>query len=54
VLLLNCLPQDGGRWTLDRVLELHKAGGDVTSAVDENVRRNLYRREFERRVSDGQ
>ncbi|KAL6749845.1 hypothetical protein V8C86DRAFT_3110990, partial [Haematococcus lacustris] len=46
-------PEEGGKWTLERVLELAKSGGKVTETVDEPTRRALFRREFEKRVSDG-
>ncbi|GFH06038.1 uncharacterized protein HaLaN_00599, partial [Haematococcus lacustris] len=45
--------EEGGKWTLERVLELAKSGGDVIDTVEEATRRALFRREFEKRVSDG-
>ena len=48
------LLQEGGRWTLDRVMEVTKAGGNIEGMVEESTRRNIFRREFERRVSDGE
>ncbi len=39
--------------TLTKLLELAKAGARVESAASESIRATLFRRELERRVSDG-
>lgn len=44
---------EGGRWTLERVLDVYKAGGSIEDMVDEVTRRNIYRKEIERSITDG-
>lgn len=46
--------EEGGRWTLERCLDLHRAGGSVEDNVDEATRRNIYRKELERSITDGE
>jgi hypothetical protein len=43
----------GQKWTVDRVLEEHKAGTDVKKALEDPARRVLLRREVDRRLGDG-
>uniref|UniRef100_A0A7S0S6E9 Uncharacterized protein n=1 Tax=Chlamydomonas leiostraca TaxID=1034604 RepID=A0A7S0S6E9_9CHLO len=45
--------EDGGRWTLERITDVVEKGGSVEGLVEEVTRRNLFRKEFERKVSDG-
>ncbi len=49
----NALTEDGTRWTLERVLQVHEAGGKVESMIEEVTRRNMFRKELERRITDG-
>ncbi|EFJ41589.1 hypothetical protein VOLCADRAFT_98450 [Volvox carteri f. nagariensis] len=44
---------EDGKWTVDRVLELHKSGGNVENLMEEVTRRNLFRREIIKKVTDG-
>eukprot|EP00798_Chlamydomonas_sp_ICE-L_P010243 gene10243-8160_t len=45
--------ENGGRWTLERAIQFHKAGGSAETVMEEVTRRNLFRREFTHAVSDG-
>ncbi|GIL58607.1 hypothetical protein Vafri_13622 [Volvox africanus] len=44
---------EDGKWTIERVLELHKNGGNVENMMEEVTRRNLFRREIIKKVTDG-
>jgi hypothetical protein len=44
---------EGGRWSIERVQEVVKSGGSVEQLVDETARRNLYRKDLEKRLTDG-
>lgn len=39
---------------MDRIEQLSKSGANVETMVEEVTRRNIFRREFERAVTDGQ
>jgi hypothetical protein len=43
----------GQKWTVDRVLQAHKEGLDVTALLEEPARRVLLRREMDKRLGDG-
>jgi len=45
---------EDGKWTIERIAEVTKAGGSVDGLVEESTRRNLFRREFERAIGDDQ
>jgi hypothetical protein len=45
--------EEGGRWTLDRIIEVTKAGGSIAGQVEEVTRRNIFRKEMEKRIGDG-
>lgn len=44
---------EDGKWTLERVLEMHKSGASVENLMEEVTRRNLFRREVIKKVTDG-
>jgi hypothetical protein len=44
---------EGGRWSIERVQEVVQSGGSVEQLVDETARRNLYRKDLEKRLTDG-
>ncbi|PNW77802.1 hypothetical protein CHLRE_10g452450v5 [Chlamydomonas reinhardtii] len=44
---------EDGKWSIDRVLELHKTGGSVDQLLEEVTRRNLFRKEVIKKVTDG-
>lgn len=46
--------EEGGRWTLDRIKEVVQSGGSIEGLVDENTRRNIFYRELEKEVADGE
>ena len=46
--------EEGGRWTIDRIKEVNKAGGSIDGMVEEVTRRNIFRKELERAVTDGE
>jgi hypothetical protein len=46
--------EEGGRWTLEKVVEVSKAGGNLETLVDEQARRNIFRKELETRITDGE
>jgi uncharacterized tellurite resistance protein B-like protein len=45
--------EEGGRWTLDRIMEVSNKGGSIEGLVEEVTRRNIFRKELERKVTDG-
>lgn len=45
--------EDGGRWTLDRIMEVTKAGGSIDGQIEEVTRRNIFRKELQNKISDG-
>mmetsp|Transcript_30974 Transcript_30974/g.68639 ORF Transcript_30974/g.68639 Transcript_30974/m.68639 type:complete len:1037 (+) Transcript_30974:146-3256(+) len=45
--------EDGGRWTLDKIMDVTSQGGSIEGLVEEVTRRNIFRKELERRVTDG-
>eukprot|EP00877_Chromochloris_zofingiensis_P006644 jgi/Chrzof1/2232/Cz11g07180.t1_TIC110[v5.2] len=44
---------DDQKWTIERVLDLHKDGVDVTRMLEEPQRRTLYRKELDKKLSNG-
>lgn len=45
---------EGGKWDLDRLMQVHATSpGSVESTVEEGTRRNIFRRELEKRIADG-
>ncbi|GLC39997.1 hypothetical protein PLESTB_000120100 [Pleodorina starrii] len=44
---------EDGKWTIDRVLEMHKNGANVENLMEEVTRRNLFRKEIIKKVTDG-
>ncbi|KAG2482678.1 hypothetical protein HYH03_018413 [Edaphochlamys debaryana] len=44
---------EDGKWTIERVLELHKNGGNIDNLMEEVTRRNLFRREIIKKITDG-
>ncbi|GFR49409.1 hypothetical protein Agub_g11462 [Astrephomene gubernaculifera] len=44
---------EDGKWSIERVLELHKNGGSIENLMEEVTRRNLFRREVAKKVQDG-
>eukprot|EP00798_Chlamydomonas_sp_ICE-L_P014703 gene14703-20743_t len=47
------MTEDSAKWTLERVTKLHETGGNVENVMEETSRRNLFRKELERGISDG-
>jgi hypothetical protein len=43
-----------GQWSLERIFEVQKAGGNIESMVEEVTRRNLLRKEVIKGVTDGE
>jgi hypothetical protein len=54
VLGTSAAVEEGGRWTLERIAEVAKAGGSIEGMVEEVTRRNIFRRELERAVTSGE
>lgn len=46
--------EEGGRWTLEKIQEEFKAGRSIEGKVEEATRRNIFRRELEKRLTDGE
>lgn len=44
---------EDGRWTIERITQVTKAGGSIDGIVEESTRRVLFRKEFEKAVTDG-
>ncbi|KXZ55238.1 hypothetical protein GPECTOR_3g379 [Gonium pectorale] len=44
---------EDGKWTIERVLDMHKSGSSVESLLEEVTRRNLFRREILKKATDG-
>jgi len=49
----EAIKEEGGQWSIERVKEIVKEGGKVEDMADEVVLRNLYRKELEKKVTDG-
>lgn len=45
--------EQDGRWTIQRALDMHEKGVSLEGMVEESTRRNMFRRELERRINDG-
>jgi hypothetical protein len=41
------------RWTVDKVLQMHKEGVDISKMLEEPQRRMLLRRELDKKLNDG-
>ncbi len=54
VLGTSAATEEGGRWTIERIKEVTKAGGTIEGMVEEVTRRNIFRREIEKAVTDGE
>lgn len=50
----EAIKEEGGSWSIDRVKEIVKEGGNVSEMVEEVVLRNLFRKELEKKVTDGE
>ena len=50
----EAIKEDGGQWSIERVKDIAKEGGKVSEMADEVVLRNLYRKELEKKVTDGE
>lgn len=50
----EAIKEEGGSWSLERVQEITKEGGNVAEMADEVVLRNLYRKELEKGVTNGE
>eukprot|EP00983_Pelagomonas_calceolata_P118465 1160512-Pelagomonas_calceolata.AAC.2 len=50
----EAIKEEGGQWSIERVKEIVKEGGKVEDMADEVVLRNLYRKELEKKVTDGE
>lgn len=45
---------EDGKWSIERVLELHANGASVENLMEEVTRRNLFRREIMKKITDGE
>ena len=50
----SAILEDGGRWTLDKIKQLTAGGGSIEGQVEEITRRNIFRKELERSITDGE
>ena len=46
--------EEGGRWTIERIKDVTSKGGSIDGLVEEITRKNIFRRELERAVTDGE
>jgi len=45
--------EEGERWDLEKVVQMHKEGVDITKALEEGQRRMIFRKAVDKKLNDG-
>jgi hypothetical protein len=45
--------EEGERWDLEKVMQMHKEGVDITKALEEGQRRMIFRKAVDKKLNDG-
>lgn len=51
--VLGSSSADDGKYTIEKLVEMHKAGLSVEGLVEDVTRRNMFRKEVEKKLNDG-